>query len=191
MQAGLNGLLRAHVSGLPEEKLCEVRLEWAKRHNLTADQWCLTWLRDTLEHNRLYGAKTQVVLVFNFAGPPSVEPPPLPNLVWNPFELPREEMERRYREYLNRVEDNYLRAGYATSPERREPAHRWWLAGYQVCGWTKNRIALAVGHDPAAVNRAVKNMAGAIGLTPRSSNVSDRGWTVDKIRSALDLASHR
>jgi hypothetical protein len=86
------------------------------------------------------------------------------------------------------VKDTYLRAGYTPTPERREAAHFWWLAGYQCCGWTKNRIATAAHNDPAAVIHALKNLAEEIDLTLRAPEANDPSWTVEKIRTALGLS---
>ena len=82
-------------------------------------------------------------------------------------------MESRYKEYLDRVENTWRMAGYAPAPERREPAYIWWLAGYQVCGWSKNAIAEAVTKDRAGVIRAIQKLAGEIGLTLRPAVAND------------------
>jgi hypothetical protein len=89
-------------------------------------------------------------------------------------------MERRYHEYLNTVECAYRQAGYRPTPERREAAHLWWLAGYQVCGWSKNGIAEAVSYDRAAVIRAITKLAGEIGLTLRAARANNPSWTTEK-----------
>jgi hypothetical protein len=75
--------------------------------------------------------------------------------------------------------------GLKRTPERREPKHFLWLGGYQVCGWSKTRIAEAIGLDRAAVVRAIENLAKGIGLTLRPANANDRSVTVEQIRARL------
>lgn len=63
--------------------------------------------------------------------------------------------------------------------------HFYWLAGHQVCGWSKNSVAGAVGIDQAAVSRDIRKLAKQIGLALRPAANNDRHWTVEKIRAAL------
>jgi len=163
---------------------------WAKSYNLIDDEWCRVWLSRTLWYSELFGASNpeaepQIVLAYEFDGPPRIEPPELPELKWNPFEIPRQLMTRRYNDYLDKVEDTYRRVGYRSTLERRESAHIWWLAGYQVCGWSKNAVAGAVSVDRAAVIRAIQRLARLISLTLRATAANDQSWTPKKIQSAL------
>jgi hypothetical protein len=116
--------------------------------------------------------------------PPEIRVP-LPNLEWFPWAQSRQEMRQRYEQYLGKVLKAYLDAGYTRPPERRQQAHSYWLAGYQVCGCSENRIAEAVPKDRAGVERAIKDLAKSIGLTPRPPRNNDRTQTVESIRAAL------
>jgi hypothetical protein len=153
---------------------------WAK-YNLK-DEWCRVWVPSKLRAIRSIVAGE---VIERPAGLPQVEPPPLPDLTWDPTECTAEVMVRRYREYLAAVKDTYHRAGYKRTPERREAAHVWWLAGYQVCGWSERAIAKALDIDRAAVLRAIKKLAVEIDLTLRAPTRNDRSWTPEKIRKAL------
>jgi hypothetical protein len=113
-------------------------------------------------------------------------PPLLPELTWDPFVVRREMMENRYREYLDRVQDAYRSAGCRPTRKLRQPAHVWWLAGYQVCGWSKNAIAEAASQNRAGVVRAINDLAREIGLRLRATAKNDPAWTVKKICAALN-----
>jgi hypothetical protein len=128
--------------------------------------------------------------MYEFEGPPLVKPPPLPDLTWNPFESPRAVMEHRYKEYLNQVESVYIKAGYERTAERREITHCAWLAGYQVCRWSKSAIAdhgaaSTKSVDRAAVIRAITLLAKHIGLTLRPAEANDRKQTREIIEKKL------
>jgi hypothetical protein len=201
MMEGLEELLRLRMS-LPktadgEAAKREYRAElvnWLQRYNLLDGEWCGTWLRQTLRNSHwtalCYPAEPpQVEIEYIFFGPPMVEGPTTSVLEWNPTESSRETMERRYSNYLNEVEAAYRQAGYGSSPERREPGHVCWLAGYQVCGWSRKRIAEALRVDRAAVVRGINKLAHDIVLTPREPGGHNSSQTVEIIRERLRSVS--
>jgi hypothetical protein len=189
METGLSELLRLYIGRASDRERRAAFATWAERFNLT-DGWCCEWARKTVEFSHLvsltHGDPPRLIAVYQFDGPPSVEPPALPDLTWNPFELSRELMEHRYQEYLDRVSDTYRLAGYALTPERREAAHCWWLAGYQVCGWSQNGIHNVANIDRAAVARAIDGLAKFIGLNLRPARANDPRQTAENIRNRLD-----
>ena len=126
MEAGLFELLRFSSDRSTEPRAYEEALiTWATRYNLIK-KWCRTWLKQTLFASRLLflsnpRAELEIDLGYEFHGPPSVEPLPLPDLAWNPFEVGRHVVEHRYQKYLDLVERTYCRAGFRFVPERRKP----------------------------------------------------------------------
>jgi hypothetical protein len=108
---------------------------------------------------------------------------------WLPQSETKEDARARlYRmvdQHLAHVEERTEREGFTRVPERRSMAHFHWVAGYQICGWSKNRIAGATGIDRTAVSRAIDRLAKEIGLNPRPATAIDRTWTADRIRAAL------
>jgi hypothetical protein len=117
----------------------------------------------------------------------------LPPSAWDPTEKLeatfKTELDQLYEntrdEYCEQVRKAALSAGYVPNTEFREPEHFRWLAGYQVYGWSQNRIAMAVQKDQAAVSRAINRLAGAIGLTLRPSKENRSSWSAERIRAAL------
>lgn len=79
-------------------------------------------------------------------------------------------MHERVEAYLDQVEKRAVDDGLERTPERRQPLQLSWLARYQVCRWSRNRIAGAAGTDRAAVVRAINSWAKFLGLTLRPSN---------------------
>jgi hypothetical protein len=108
---------------------------------------------------------------------------------WQPERETKEQASARLYRAIDRhlvaVEERVKAEGLKRTPERRSPEHFLWLAGYQVSGWSQNRIAEAVGVDGAAVVRAINTLAKTVGLTLRSPNGNDRTQTVERIRAAL------
>jgi hypothetical protein len=180
-----NTQLKGHALKASRLEFWSALSAWATRFNLAADKWCRTWLLRQLVDASIMGPEVLGGSYEIDDGRPPVKPPPVPDLTWNPLEVSRKTIERRLKRYLDEVENAWRLAGYAPSHERREPAHLWWLAGYQVCGWSKNGIAEAAGVDRSGVIRALEKLAKEIGLTLRPTDDNDRGWTAEKIRSAL------
>jgi hypothetical protein len=84
------------------------------------------------------------------------------------------------------------RAGLKRSPAPKRTydgsakRHFFWLAGYQVAGWSQIRIAEAARVDRAAVQRAIHHgLAEQTGLTLRPPKDHDLSWTIERIRAAL------
>jgi hypothetical protein len=80
----------------------------------------------------------------------------------------------------------------------REPAPKefrnsyqfYWLAGYQVCGWSRKRIGDAMGLDSdRTVGQALESLGHFIGLTLRRHQDYDDAQTVEIIRQALRRAA--
>jgi hypothetical protein len=206
METGLRELLCLRMNQAPDEQYFAALVAWAKRFNLIDDEWCRTWVRKTLELShyaalRPDGASMadgpRLAIVYGFDGAPApIEQSPVPVLdpwnpvEWNPVEMSSHEWQRRAAdrcmEYLARVENAYRQVGYAPIAERREIAHCEWLAGYQVCGWSKKRIHDAAKVDRAAVLRAIRELAESIGLTLRPETANDPSQTAEIIHEKLD-----
>jgi hypothetical protein len=133
MEVGLHELLRVRISNLQPERYRAALDKWSSRYNLR-DRWCRKWVIQTLGMSHLMAGQhpdvePQIGITYHFDGPPPVEPLQLPDLAWNPFESPREVMENRYRQYLDKVDEAFRQGGYRPTPTRREPRHFYWLAG--------------------------------------------------------------
>jgi hypothetical protein len=117
----------------------------------------------------------------------------LPSSAWDPTEKPASAFKTEMRDRLKAALDQYcdqmrnavLAAGYVRNSERRQREHFYWLAGYQVRGWSQSRIAEAAGVDQAAACRAINELAREIELTSRPKRGNDLSWTVERIRAAL------
>ncbi|MGH7905174.1 MAG: hypothetical protein ACREP6_00945 [Candidatus Binataceae bacterium] len=111
---------------------------------------------------------------------------------WQPeLETRKEARARLYgaiERHLEAVEERADTEGLKRTRERRSRGHFLWLAGYQVRGWSQRRIAEAIGVDRAGVVRAINGLARAIGLSLRAASANDRGWTVERIATALRCA---
>lgn len=167
---------------------------WAQLYNFM-DEWCLQWVllrwaeRWALEHDGDSWPPIPEAWshVDRPTTPPPVRRPRLPPLRWLPFFAPREEMELLYKDYLDEVEARYRRRGYSSTRELRQPDHFAWLAGYQVRGWSKNRIAEAAGVSRTAVINGINASAESIVLTLRPATKNDSTQTTEIIRTALKL----
>jgi hypothetical protein len=161
---------------------------WGKLWHLT-NSWCyeavLTLLSAIYEPEFL-----------NFS---SFPPPPVAFLYqgagWDPLSSGWYEFKANLRAGLDKAISAYRDAreaearaqGFTKSMAKRSDEHYYWLAGYQCCGWSENRIAGATGKDRAAVSRAVEKTALQVGLTRRPAAKYDPKWTVTKIRERLRL----
>jgi hypothetical protein len=85
---------------------------------------------------------------------------------------------------------NSLRMAEAAPREFRNSYQFYWLAGYQVCGWSRKRIGDAMGLDSdRTVGQALENLGRFIGLTLRRHQDYDDAQTVEIIRQALHRAA--
>jgi hypothetical protein len=120
----------------------------------------------------------------------------------------RERFEENLRNYCEERENQAEAAGYVRTRERRYPEHFYWLAGYQVCGWSAGRIADALDEPGSGstesyfrppsneerpmrrgVERQIKELAETIGLNLRNLRDYDPDQTVESIRAALKVLS--
>jgi hypothetical protein len=193
---------------------------WCESRGLS-DPWCLDWL---LVH-RLFvwwaGERRQVGLVTGYwAGAPPLEHIPfqLEFDGWDRTEKIRADFETEVRERFEAALSNYCdereseaeAAGYIRTRERRNPEHFYWLAGYQVCGWSAGRIADALDEPGSrsyesdsppptneerpkrrGVERRIRELAETIGLTLRNSRDYADTQTGQSIRATLIELSRR
>ncbi len=103
--------------------------------------------------------------------------------------------------YCGRVEAEARVRGLKKTVNKRQQLHFYWLAGFQVRGWSCQQIFEAHGkyrrrtaqakdeHVERTVEIAVEGLARMIGLTLRPVKDYDRSQTAGKIRRALDAAN--
>ena len=157
---------------------------WGEQFGLR-DQWCLEWA--WAEKLAVWWAQERkqfgVVQTFWF-GPPPIRAQPL-RVEASPWDITgstrssfekqaREQFERTLGEYCDQLEAAARSAGYVRTKERRNPDHFRWLVGYQVCRFSQNAIADAIGVYRQAVQYAISGLAREIGLTLRPPSASRR-----------------
>jgi hypothetical protein len=91
---------------------------------------------------------------------------------------------------LDSVERAYRDAGFTPVPEKRQSEHFWWLAAYQILGFSYNGLAEALHLQRHTTELGVINLAKEIGLTLRDPASCHR-TTPDIIRKALYLPAAR
>jgi hypothetical protein len=108
----------------------------------------------------------------------------------------RERAIRQFHEELNAYVDRNkqaaLTAGARPTSAKRKLDHFYWLAGYQVLGWSAGKIAGGpspiVGAETEkrrGVEQRIKELAQQIGLTLRASGDYDRNATHEIISATL------
>jgi hypothetical protein len=63
-----------------------------------------------------------------------------------------------------------------------------WLAGYQTCGWSRGRLAEAVGVERNAVGMGIKKLASALEIKLRADRLYDEKQTKELIAEQLERA---
>ncbi len=154
---------------------------WAERFKLRDE-----WLMD-LAIDHLCPPPWNEQPLFSF--PAASAAPRLSLIPWDATVEPRTQARARMQalieQHLDQVENQAAAQGLEPTPERRQPRHFHWLAGYQISGWSQNRIAKAAGTDPAGVVRAIHDLADFLGLTLRPVKANDSSQTVEAIRAVL------
>jgi len=91
--------------------------------------------------------------------------------------------------YCDRIEADTEEAGLGKARPKREVIHFYWLAGYQILGWSCKQIADADNKKSRrTVEEAVKELAASIGLNLRENQNYDSDQTDTAIRDALRRA---
>lgn len=176
---------------------------WAVRWHLT-DHWCLEAAVETF--NSWHGV---VDRPRRFAAPlgKMVVPqnlPALPDFLgrtftltlpgWDPLAETRKDFETRAKsdfqkklaEYSHEIQSLASSSPYLISvPEKRSFDAFHWTAGYQICGWSLNKIAGAAGFERQSVETAVKQTAKLIELTLRPTREYEKGIEVEAIQKVL------
>ena len=74
------------------------------------------------------------------------------------------------------------------APERSEVRSFCGLAGYQTLGWSRGRIAEAVGVERNAVGMAIRDLAADLKMDLRADRPYDKSKTIELIRRELEAA---
>ena len=80
------------------------------------------------------------------------------------------------------------RAEELFAPKRSTNEVFLWLAGYQTRGWSRGRIAEAVGVERNAVGAAIRKLATELKIGLRADRLYDKNQTFEKIRYQLERA---
>ena len=191
MWSGLQKVHRLGAGNASGDEYSRALVEWEKKYELAADEWCHQWATSQLGWmDMLGGSHRMVAPIFEYPGPPEIEPPALPNLSWRPSEETRESIQQRFDTYLDRVEHAYRSAGFTPVREKRQREHFWWLAAYQIRRFSYSGLADALGLQRHTIELGVIDLAKKIDLTLRDPASYHRA-TPNKIREALNLPDAR
>jgi hypothetical protein len=91
----------------------------------------------------------------------------------------REEFERRLSDYCDQLEEKARSIGYVRTKELRNADHLRWLAGYQVCRFSRSAIADALDVRLNTIQYAINTFAKEIELTLRSPSTYRRVSSVE------------
>ena len=171
---------------------------WGEQFGLR-NQWCLDWAWAEKLADWWAQERKQFGVVQSFwvgAAPIRAQPLRVEASSWDitgntrsSFEKQaREQFERTLGEYCDQLEAAAHTAGYVRTKERRNADHFRWLALYQVCRFSQNAIAQAVGFNRQAVQFSIRGLAKEIGLTLRSRTASRRAKTA-AVLAALNRAA--
>jgi hypothetical protein len=157
---------------------------WGEQFRLH-DPWCLNWTWNT--KLAVWWAKEQklaAVLLGSWSGPmlPHAEVIRVEIQPWDITESTRSTFEKQAREqfegkltgYCEELEERARSAGFIRTKELRNADHFRWLAGYQVCRFSRNAIADAVGVRRNAIQYAINGLAKEIELSLRPPTTSRR-----------------
>jgi hypothetical protein len=179
--------------------------QWGKRWNLT-NRWCRDWAVVTLEEWSR-GEESEPLRwcdEINFLPLGSIdlarpdfkfrfEP-------WFPEDEPWSKYSARLKKglgeqlqkYRTKVNARTDSRGETIGPELREAErHSVWLAGFQVCGWSKRQITMAARpkgekrNGERTAGMAINKLAELIGLSLRPAAMNDPKETEHSIRAAL------
>ena len=170
---------------------------WSERWHLS-DPWCLEWALATFDAWRHLddGQPLEWCPIWYFfdSGIFSAKRFRFFHRPWFPSDESwpayRDELKRRFEKrlktYREEVERRMRRMAEPAPREFRNSYQFYWLAGYQVCGWSRKRIGDAMGLDSdRTVGQALEQLANFIGLTLRRYQDYDDAQTVEIIRQAL------
>jgi len=171
---------------------------WGEQFGLRA-QWCLDWAwAEKLAVWWAQERKQLGVVQTVWSGTAPISAPPLRVEVspWDITESTRSSFEKQAREqfestlveYCDQLEAAARSAGYVRTKERRNSDHFRWLAVYQVCRFSQEAIADAIGVHRQAVQSSISGLAKEIGLKPRSRTASRRAKTA-AVLAALNRAA--
>jgi hypothetical protein len=116
---------------------------------------------------------------------------------WNPLDETKKgfrisansEFRRKLKDYIQTVERQAVTASFIPVPERKDFDAFRWIAGYQCCGWSIEKIAKAAHRARQSVQPAVEKIAELIDLTLRPPAEYDKAISIKIIRTRLKLAS--
>jgi hypothetical protein len=97
----------------------------------------------------------------------------------------REAFEQELSRYLDMRAEEAKSANLKKTPEKRIADTYFWLAGYQVCGWSAAKIADAENRVRRAVEKQITALASEIGLTRRTNADYDRVLDSSQIHQQL------
>ena len=97
----------------------------------------------------------------------------------------RDQLQTHLKDYLLNAEREMLAKDVPPPRELRAEEHFDWLAGYQVKGWSEERISQAENKDRTTVGKQIAELAILIGLSRREAVRYDREQTVETIRRTL------
>jgi len=170
---------------------------WCRRWRLD-EPWCRKYALDTLLAWSVHKKRSRG---WQFVSDGALEPTFETQNIrwpqvgpWDPIRQTRQDFVREATAYANvaiqgycdKIQNDVSAAGLETVRRRREPVHFYWLAGYQVLGWSCNRIADAEDRDSRrTVEHAVAALADEIVLKLRAPKDSDRSVPYLLIRELL------
>jgi hypothetical protein len=102
--------------------------------------------------------------------------------------MARKRFECELARYCDHVEREAEAAGYVRMKTLRQPEHWRWLTAYQVCLFSYNGLAAALGVTRHAVEHPVQSRALEIGLSLRNPKLNKRA-SVEQIRAILTATS--
>jgi len=191
--------LKAEAASITEVKFDESDRfvsRWAQRYYLN-ESWCRDWAITQIRlcHAWAHGQRLVITSVALMSEP--FVPQPLTG--WDITSETQAEFRNRVQEYMHDTLERASKLGYKQVPDRRSLHHYVWLAGFQVCRWSRNAIAKAndqpnvpnvKGANHAAVSRAIKGLADFIGLKLRPDRGTDTKQTAEMIRSILKQTAY-
>jgi hypothetical protein len=158
--------------------------EWGKRFNLT-DSWCIAWARNNVILMYKFGPNTRPLSQISdpWTGITPIQTKPFLLDTWEPeFQTlsdykksSRQHFDKALKAYCDALEEKVRSAGYVLTPARRQSKHFRWLAGYQVCCFSIEAIARALGKKhPGGVRYAIHGLARDIDLSLRPATKNRR-----------------
>jgi hypothetical protein len=174
------------------KKLQDSLQRWAERWHLT-DHWCLNMAWDCLfpldgvlcVPPSMGVSIVRIMLTDDFS---------FSHHNWSPTEQTKTEFERDIRhrfgialkDYCDKIERKAIADGLhrTSSTVKRDSMQFYWLAGFQVLGWSYNAIGNATGRARGTVQKQIKDLAAFVRLRLRDEqnwNSSQTSETISKI----------